>query len=94
MGDTRKKLGNIIVRLAGGYMKKFWQPFTKDQPGAGSLIPVPIPVYDPYYPQHKLSLEQQPSRWTRCVAWVRYHSIQLRWDIERFLARLLHSRWT
>lgn len=94
MGDTREKLCNIIVCLSGRYMKKFWQLFSKDQPGVGTLIPVPIPVYDPYHPHRKLSLEQQPSRWTRCVAWVRYYSTQLRWDIERFLARLLHGRWT
>lgn len=94
MGDTKEKLYNTIFRLSGGYLGKFWQLFTKDQPGAGSLVPVPVPVYDSYHPHGKLPLEQQPSRWTRYMAWLRYHSIQLRWDVERFLARLLHSRWT
>lgn len=92
MGDTKEKLGNTISRLSGRYLEKFWQLFTKDPPGAGLLVPVPIPVS--YHSHRKLPLEQQPSWWTRCVAWLRYHFIQLRWDVERFLARLLHSRWT
>lgn len=94
MGDTKEKLCNTISRLSGGCLEKFWQLFTKNQPGAGSLIPVPIPVYDSYHPRRKSSLEQQSSWRTRCVAWLRYHSIQLRWDVERFFARLLRSRWT
>jgi hypothetical protein len=30
----------------------------------------------------------------RFSAWIRYYSIQWRWDIERSMARLLHRRWT
>ncbi len=36
---------------------------------------------------------QQASWWALCMAWLRYHSIQIRWDIERWLARLFHRRW-
>ncbi len=94
MRDIKEKLYKTILYLPSRYLEKFRRLLTKDQPGAGSLIPVPIPVYDSYHPHRKLPLEPQPSWWVRCVAWLRYHSIQLRWDVERFLARLLHSRWT
>jgi hypothetical protein len=30
----------------------------------------------------------------RFSAWIRYYSIQWRWDVERTVARLLHRRWT
>lgn len=93
MGDTKEKLYGTIFCIASRYFEKFWKLFSKGQSGAGSLIPVRIPVYDSYHPPHKLPLEQQPSWWIRWGAWLRYHSIQWRWDIERFLARLFHSRW-
>jgi hypothetical protein len=35
---------------------------------------------------------QQPSWWDYCIAWLRYHGIQLRWDIERGMARLLRRQ--
>jgi hypothetical protein len=31
--------------------------------------------------------------WLRFSKWVQYHGIQLRWDIERSLARLFNRRW-
>jgi hypothetical protein len=33
------------------------------------------------------------SWWLRCRKWMQYRSIQLRWDIERSLARLFNRRW-
>lgn len=63
-----------------------------------SLIPTPVYAsntdnpYDPYGHRRRSPL-QQPSWWEYCVAWLRYQCIQLRWDIERSLARLLHRRW-
>lgn len=58
---------------------------------------IPIPVYasdgdDPYSHRRRPPL-QQPSLWECCLAWLRYHWTQLRWDIERGLARLLHRQW-
>ena len=38
-------------------------------------------------------LRQAEPWWLRCRKWLRYHSIQLRWDIERRLARLFNRRW-
>lgn len=58
-----------------------------------SLTPVPIPVPgDDGYRQRQF-LTRQTSLWQSGVQWLRYYSIQLRWDIERGLARLLHRRW-
>lgn len=54
-----------------------------------SFILAPIHIQD----QHKQPVTQQLGWWTRCSNWIRYHSIQIRWDIERWLARLLHRRW-
>lgn len=36
---------------------------------------------------------QQLPWWEYTRAWIRYHSIQWRWDIERAIARLLHRQW-
>ena len=55
-----------------------------------SLIPVPVPSDD----RQQQPLLQQPSWWELCTHWVRYHSIQILWDIERSLARLFHRRWS
>jgi hypothetical protein len=38
-------------------------------------------------------LMQSESWWQRCRMWMRYHSIQWRWDIERRLAQLFNQRW-
>jgi hypothetical protein len=57
-------------------------------PAPGTLLPVP--AHDAHYRHTPV---QQPSLWSRCVAWLRYYSVQFRWDIERRLARMLHRRW-
>ena len=58
-----------------------------------SLTPVPIPIPgDEGYRQRQF-LPRQTSWWQACVQWFRYYSIQLRWDIERGLARIFHRRW-
>lgn len=36
---------------------------------------------------------RQETWWDQCVAWIRYWSIQTRWDIERSLARRFRRRW-
>ncbi len=54
-----------------------------------------VPVYsNASYHQRRKSPVPSPSLWEHYLAWVRYHSIQLRWDIERALSRLLHRRWS
>ncbi len=54
------------------------------------LTPVPVPGDDQYRRKPPVP---RPSWWALCSGWFRYHSIQLRWDIERWLARILHRRW-
>jgi hypothetical protein len=51
---------------------------------------VPIPMDDGVRQRSPL---YTPSLWETWTAWLRYHTIQFRWDIERTLARLLHRRW-
>jgi hypothetical protein len=57
----------------------------------GPLIPVPVPIGDQH--RRKQAPGQGPSLWLLCSRWIRYHSIQWRWDIERFLARRFNRRW-
>jgi len=57
--------------------------------------PIPSVVYVHTNNRHKqLPMQMQTETWwLRCRKWVEYHSIQLRWDIERRLARLFNRRW-
>jgi hypothetical protein len=55
----------------------------------GPLIPLPVPIGD----QQRRKQPPEPSWWFVCSNWLRYHGIQLRWDIERFLARRFHRHW-
>jgi hypothetical protein len=57
--------------------------------GVGRLIPVPAPGGN----QRRQASGQSPSLWLQCTSWLKYHSTQLRWDIERFVARRLNHRW-
>lgn len=52
----------------------------------------PVHVYSSQEQRRRHSMPQE-SWWQVCVGWLRYHHIQMRWDIERVLARLLHRRW-
>ncbi|TMD63694.1 MAG: hypothetical protein E6I91_12435 [Chloroflexi bacterium] len=54
-----------------------------------SFILAPIPIQD----QQKQPATQQPGWWTRFSNWIRYYSTQIRWDIERWLARRFHRHW-
>ena len=58
-----------------------------------SLTPVPIPIPGDEGYRRQPFLRPQTPWWQRCVQWYRYYSIQIRWDIERALARLFHRRW-
>ncbi|HET9918468.1 MAG TPA: hypothetical protein VFQ30_01405 [Ktedonobacteraceae bacterium] len=61
--------------------------------GPRSLIPLPIPLPVDERAHNRQFFMQQPSLWQLCKQWLRYHSIQIRWDIERTVARLFHRRW-
>ncbi|TMC16586.1 MAG: hypothetical protein E6J33_09415 [Chloroflexi bacterium] len=63
------------------------KPVSKDPP---SFILAPATFEDQYKRRPPV---QQASWWTLCTRWLQYHSIQVRWDIERWLARLFHRRW-
>jgi hypothetical protein len=63
----------------------------------GWILPgsfAPIPTNAAYKRSHHPSTPQLPSLWQRFTARLRYSSIQIRWDIERWLARKLHRRWS
>lgn len=55
-----------------------------------SFIPVPVPGGDQYRRKPPVP---QTSLWELCSGWLRYQSIQVRWDIERWVARTLGRRW-
>lgn len=60
---------------------------TSKRPPSLSLVPV---TFDD---QYKRPPVQQAPWWTLCNKWLQFHTIQIRWDIERWLARLFHRRW-
>jgi hypothetical protein len=59
--------------------------------GLGPFAPLPVPTNDQW--QRKQVPGPPPSLWHLCSSWIPYHSTQLRWDIERFLARRFNRRW-
>jgi hypothetical protein len=69
---------------------RLWKFFEEDLLKPNSLTPVP--VYSSQEQRQRLSPPQE-TVWQMGIAWLRYHYIQTRWDLERSLARLLHRRW-
>ncbi len=67
----------------------------KKHPGRWMLprSPVPVPTDDSYEHTRRSFTPPPPSFWERFTAWLRYYYIQMRWDVERRLARKLHRRW-
>lgn len=61
--------------------------------GLRSLIPLLVPIPVDEGSRNRRSFTRQPSIWHLCKQWFRYYSIQIRWDVERTVARLLHRRW-
>jgi len=55
----------------------------------GRLMPVPVPDGN----QRRQASVQPPSLWLLFTSWLKYHSTQLRWDIERFVAQRFNRRW-
>lgn len=51
-----------------------------------------IPIYTSEQEHRRATLPVDPWHY-RVQSWFAYHMIQIRWDIERGLARLLHKRW-
>ncbi|GHO53011.1 hypothetical protein [Ktedonobacter robiniae] len=52
----------------------------------------PIPIYTSKQERRRATISADPWQY-RIQAWLTYHMIQIRWDIERGIARLLHKRW-
>jgi hypothetical protein len=67
-----------------------WKIFNDELLKLNSLTP--LPAYSSQEHRRQLPAPQEPF-WQICVAWLRYYHIQMRWDIERGLARLFHRRW-
>ena len=80
MGEREKR------RFSSSGRKKIFNRWA----APGTLIPVPM--HDSPAPYRRPFIRQE-SFWLRFVAWLRYYSVQFRWDVERRLARLLHHRW-
>jgi len=64
----------------------------------GEKIPPKHPRQFTLVPVFIDSTHKQPAMprlawWTVFTRWFQYHSIQVRWYIERRVARLLHRRW-
>ncbi len=57
-------------------------------PAKLTLIPVHIDRHAKQQP-----IPQSISLWQHCIGWLRYYSIQARWDIERWWARCMGRRW-
>ena len=51
-----------------------------------------IPIYTSEQERRRAMMPADPWRY-RVQTWFAYHMFQIRWDMERGLARLLHKRW-
>ncbi|GHO75428.1 hypothetical protein KSD_31990 [Ktedonobacter sp. SOSP1-85] len=52
----------------------------------------PISIYTFEQERRRATIPTDPWQY-RIQAWFTYHMIQIRWGIERGIARLLHKRW-
>ncbi|HLZ58257.1 MAG TPA: hypothetical protein VKR06_15060 [Ktedonosporobacter sp.] len=91
MSDSQKEkpdLSSVLQPISNGLLARTWGWFASKRPGPRVLVPV--------YARDTYQQRPSPSPlpwWSQFTAWLRYHSIQLRWDIERGLARLSGRRW-
>jgi hypothetical protein len=87
MGERKENMESALSTALARCRKLFAEELLKSTPLT------PIPMYSiQEQQQHQFSTPQE-SFWQVCIAWVRYHAIQMQWDIERTIARLLHRRW-
>jgi hypothetical protein len=94
MSDTRKEKPNAAITPeypSSRLREKVRELFVSEKDGPRSLAPVR--AHNPYN-QLRTPMMQPASWWSLCNAWLRYHYIQWRWDVERAFARLLRRRWT
>jgi hypothetical protein len=84
MAQRKENLDRTLPSL------RLWKFFEEDLLKSNPLTPVP--VYSSQEQRHRLS-PSQGAFWQLGIAWLRYHYIQTRWDLERSLARLLRRRW-
>jgi hypothetical protein len=75
---------------AGGLHEKAWEWFAGKRSGPRGLVPVY--ARDTYQNYRRPTIPALPW-WSQISAWLRYHGIQVRWDIERALARLPGRHW-
>lgn len=91
MGDKEERSGIRNFQYTDtdqSFFARVWETWLKwGRPN--SLMPVHVYSSEKY---HRPPV-QTVSFWQLCKAWGRYHYMQMRWDIERGLARLLHRRW-
>ena len=107
MGDTREK-SHARLHAPRQFSAACWETIRKffARPGSDADYftlagrgfhihsPIPVPTRDANLGQkNRQAFQSQESWWTLFTAWVRYHYIQTRWDVERALARLLRRRW-
>ncbi|QBD81053.1 hypothetical protein EPA93_35820 [Ktedonosporobacter rubrisoli] len=86
MRHKREKPDRLVFAFSQGARKLFSGGWS------GCRTLVPIPANEPYQ-RYRRPIEPRvplPRLW---IAWLQYHYTQLRWDIERGVARLLHRRW-
>ncbi|MBX5451437.1 hypothetical protein [Thermogemmatispora sp.] len=62
----------------------------KKRPRSLMLAPVFVRVDER---RHVLPPPPRPSWQELVIGWLRYQAVQIRWDLERGLARLLHRSW-
>jgi hypothetical protein len=87
MGERKENVESALSTALARFRKLFAEELLK------TPLLTPVPVYSIQEQQHHRFPAPQESFWQICIAWVRYHTIQLQWDIERTVARLLHRRW-
>jgi hypothetical protein len=75
---------------AGGLQERAREWIAGGRTGPRGLVPVY--ARDAYQPYRRPTMPALPW-WAQMSAWLRYHSIQVRWDIERAFARLPGRRW-
>ncbi len=88
MADENDKNAYSTPHGSGKHQRLFSHGWLNPRTLTSAVVYTQQKRVHPLPPVPHLSLRE------RFSAWVRYYSIQWRWDIERNVARLLHRRWT